>query len=119
MRKLCLLIGLILLLGCGSQAIEEPASDMAEEVIEEIEGSAETNGDMSESRGQEQAALPTPLPPLDKSESAEASFVVTPTDTITDIQPVTTTVREAAASAVVPATLPNNFRCAYDGADGE
>lgn len=102
MRKIyLLLIGLLLLIGCGSSA--EP---------DVVEGFAVQDEDVQESRGAEQAARATPLPPRDKSTPLAISNVatLTETQTITSTEPISTTVR-GNDSATVEQSRPDKIHC--------
>ena len=99
MRRLTLLLGLLILIACGGA---------------EVDSFVDEDADVSESRGQEEAARPTPLPPREKDDLAQLAVV----ESITSTQPVTTTLSisttmRSAASAADPPARPDNFNCSF------
>lgn len=99
MRKIyLLLIGLLLLIGCGAA---EP---------EMVESFAIEDGDVNESQGAEQAARATPLPPRDKSTPLAISEVLTLTAAITPTEGISTIVR-GEQTATVEQSRPNSSYC--------
>lgn len=100
MRKLyLLLVGLLLLIGCSS-----PEPEMMELTTEDEE--------VSESRGVEQAARATPLPPRDKATPFAVSdaAILTQTETLTPTLPISTTVRGEIVQTVAE-SRPDSFHC--------
>ncbi len=97
MRKLCLLIGMFLLLSCSSP---EPEIIMLE-VTQPFE----------EAQGAEQAARSTPLPPRDKSTPLALVNSPTVTQAITATEPISTTVRGDEQSTTVEQPRPAHSRC--------
>jgi hypothetical protein len=100
MRKISLLlIGLLLLIGCGGA--DQP----------DVGAATAGESEISESRGAEQAARATPLPPRDKStpsNTLSASNEPTLTQMVTTTESIRLTVRGDVFATPVQ---PNNVHC--------